>query len=97
VVGSEKINRALCPKENNMIGTVQKFSQLKGFGFLLQDFRTPRFFHVSSWHSDIPPKPGMKVSFELMPSRRPEMPDQATNIVPVESVEKKDEVVGSAQ
>ena len=68
-----------------MIGIVQKFSQLKGFGFLLQDFKTTRFFHVSSWNSDVAPKIGMKVSYDLAPSRKPGMPEQAVNIVPVES------------
>ena len=71
-----------------MIGKVQKFSELKGFGFLLQDFKTTRFFHVSSWNSDIAPKNGLKVTFDLASSRKPGMPDQAVNIVPlaVESV-----------
>jgi cold shock CspA family protein len=68
-----------------MIGIVQKFSQLKGFGFLLQDFKTTRFFHVSSWNSDIAPKSGMRVTFDLAPSLKPAMPEQAVNIVPIES------------
>jgi cold shock CspA family protein len=66
-----------------MIGKVQKFSELKGFGFLLQDFRTTVFFHVSGWTSSIPPKIGMRVTYDLGPSRKPGMPDQAVNIVPL--------------
>ena len=69
-----------------MLGRVQKFSELKGFGFLLESFRTTVFFHVSEWKSDIAPKVGMRVTFDKAPSRKPGMPDQATNIVPVENV-----------
>jgi cold shock CspA family protein len=68
-----------------MLGRVQKFSELKGFGFLLVDFRTTIFFHVSGWNSDIAPKVGMRVTFDTAPSRKPGMSDQAVNIMPVES------------
>ena len=66
-----------------MTGIVQKFSMLKGFGFLLVDFRTTIFFHVSGWKSDVAPKVGMRVTFDTAPSRKPGMPDQAVNIAPV--------------
>jgi cold shock CspA family protein len=68
-----------------MIGIVQQFNEIKGFGFLLKNFKTKVFFHVSAWNSDIPPQPKMKVTFDLTPSHKPGMPDQATNVMPLES------------
>jgi cold shock CspA family protein len=68
-----------------MIGRVQKFSEMKGYGWLLLDFRTRIFFHITSWKSDTAPQVGMTVSFDTAPSRKPGLPDQAVNIMPVES------------
>ena len=68
-----------------MTGLVQKFSELKGYGFLLLDFKTRVFFHISSWKSSTAPRIGMPVSFDLAPAHKPGLPDQAINVVPVES------------
>lgn len=65
-------------------GKVQKFSELKGFGFILLNFRTRLFFHVNSWQSDITPRVGMMVSFEVAAPNKPGQLDQAVNIVPVD-------------
>ncbi len=66
-------------------GKVQRFSELKGFGFILQDFRTKLFFHVSAWQSNIAPRIGMMVSFEVAAPNKPGQLNQAVNIVPLES------------
>ena|SRR5712692_10496509 len=67
-------------------GKVQRFSELKGFGFILQDFRTKLFFHVSAWQSNIAPRIGMMVSFEVAAPNKPgQQFNQAINIVPVVS------------
>jgi len=66
-------------------GKVQKFSELKGFGFILQDFRTKLFFHVSAWQSHIAPRIGMMVTFEVAAPNKPGQLNQAINIVPMES------------
>ena len=68
-------------------GKVQRFSELKGFGFILQDFRTKLFFHVSAWQSNIAPRIGMMVSFDVAAPNKPGTGqlNQAINIVPLES------------
>ena len=66
-------------------GKVQRFSELKGFGFILQDFRTKVFFHVSAWQSNIAPRIGMMVSFEVAAPNKPGQLNQAVNITPLES------------
>jgi cold shock CspA family protein len=68
-----------------MEGKVQKFQVLKGYGFILRGFRERVFFHVSSWKSDTAPRIGMVVTFDLAPAHKPGLPDQAINVVPVES------------
>jgi len=65
-----------------MIGKVQKFSELKGYGFLLIDFRTRIFFHISGWKSSTAPQAGMAVTFDVAPSHKPDLPNQAVNITP---------------
>jgi cold shock CspA family protein len=61
---------------------VQKFSALRGFGFLIQGFRTRFFFHITEWQSDLEPKQGMSVCFETAPANKPGMPDQAVRVRP---------------
>jgi len=78
-----------------MVAKIQQFKELKGFGFLLKDFRTRIFFHVNDWKSDIPPQVGMMVSYELGPSHKKGMPDCAVNIAPLPGEEKKFTVGGA--
>jgi cold shock CspA family protein len=66
-----------------MVAIVQKFSEIKGYGFLLESFRSNIYFHVSGWNSDIPPKIGMRVTYDKAPSFVPGKPDMAVNIVPM--------------
>lgn len=81
-----------------MFGKVQQYNELKGFGFILQGFRNRVFFHVTSWVSDdIAPKVGVRVSFDLAPSKKVGMPPQAVNVTPqvvtlptVETADEKD-------
>jgi len=66
-----------------MEGKIQKFQVLKGYGFLLQDFRTRLFFHVNDWKSDIQPRVGMVVTFDLAAPNKPGQFNRAVNVVPV--------------
>jgi len=67
-------------------GRVQKFDELRGFGFILQGFKTRFYFHVANWLNDtVAPKPGMAVLFELAPGKKAGLADQAVNIVPLGS------------
>ena len=71
-----------------MVGKIQKFDELKGYGLILQDFRNRIFFHVSQWKSNTPPQVGMVVLYELIPSRNSQVgrhPFQAGNVMPVET------------
>ena len=70
-----------------MVAKVQQFNELKGYGWLLKDFRTRIWFHVRSWKSPNPPQPGMTVSYELAPSRKAGLPDQAINVTPLAASE----------
>lgn len=70
-------------------GRVQQFSVLKGFGFLIEGFKNRVFFHVRNWKSDIAPKIGMPVQFNLGPANKPELPDQAVNIIPLSEAPQK--------
>jgi cold shock CspA family protein len=65
-----------------MVGQVQKFNTLRGFGFIVQDFRTRLFFHVKEWKGDVAPSVGMSVSYEVAPANKVGQLPQATNIVP---------------
>ncbi len=68
-----------------MEGKVQKFQVLKGYGFILRGFRERIFFHVTEWKSDIQPRIGMVVMYDLAPAHKPGLPDQAINVAPLES------------
>jgi len=78
-----------------MIAKIQQFKELKGYGFLLKDFRTRIFFHVSDWKSSVPPQQGMMVEFELGPARKPGKPDVALNVKPLAGEEEKFAVGGA--
>ena len=68
-----------------MVAKVQKFYDTKGYGFLLQDFRTRIFFHVTQWRSSTPPQEGMMVTYDLIPSRKSGFEHQAGNVTPVQT------------
>ena len=68
-----------------MQGTVQKYNDLKGYGFILQGFKTRLFFHVREWKIETAPCIGMVVRFDVAPPNKPGQLNQAVNIVPVES------------
>jgi cold shock CspA family protein len=78
-----------------MTARVQQFYDLKGYGFLMKDFRTRIFFHVSAWKSAVPPQVGMTVTFDLAPSKKPGMPEQAVNVTPLAGEEEKFAVGGA--
>lgn len=68
-------------------GVVQRYLELKAYGFISIDFKTRVFFHLNDWNSDVAPAVGMPVTFEISPSSNPEKykRDRATNVTPVES------------
>jgi cold shock CspA family protein len=69
-----------------MQGTVQKYIELKGYGFISVDFKTRVFFHVNDWKSnDVAPEVGMPVTFEISPLTNPAKfkRDKAINVTPV--------------
>jgi cold shock CspA family protein len=68
-----------------MVGKVQNFFELKGYGFILKDFRTRVFFHISEWKSNTPPQVGMVVLYDLVPSRKAGFEHQAGNVRPVKT------------
>ena len=71
-----------------MTGQVQKYNELRGFGFILQDFRTRLFFHINDSKSEVAPVIGMRVSYDVIPPSKtndPRMLPQAINILPLES------------
>jgi len=71
-----------------MQAEVHQFFKTRGFGFLLEGFKNRVFFHVNDWQSSIEPQPGMRVTFDFKPSKRPGFPPQATNIMPLENDNK---------
>jgi cold shock CspA family protein len=64
-----------------MVGKIQKFDELRGFGFIV-NFRTRTFFHINQWCSDIPPQTGMTVTFDIIPAKKAGFTSQAANVVP---------------
>jgi cold shock CspA family protein len=71
-----------------MQGRVQKYVELRGYGFILLDFKTRVFFHLRDWKSDLAPQVGMHVTFDLSPSSNPAKYklNQAINVAAVEHV-----------
>lgn len=74
-----------------MVGKVQTYNEIRGFGFLLQDFRTKIFFHVHQWKSNTPPRVGMMVTFDVVPSGKAGFKNQAANVRPIETGLTSDE------
>lgn len=72
-----------------MFAKIQQYNDLKGFGFLLKDFRTRVFFHVKDWKGSVPPQQGMQVSYELGPAFKPGLPDSAVSVTPLAGEEQK--------
>lgn len=66
-----------------MDGIVQKFSVLKGYGWILADYKTRLFFHVSQWSGNAQPQVGQGVRFEVAAPRKPGQNPQAVNVTPV--------------
>ena len=69
-----------------MYGTIQSYSDIRGFGFILIEGKHRRFFHIRNFQGPrvgISPYVGMRVSFDLAPSSDPRQPDQAINVRPV--------------
>jgi cold shock CspA family protein len=64
-----------------MQGKVQKYDDLKGYGLILQGFKTRLFFHVREWKNEAPPQVGMIVSYDVAPPHKPGQNDQAVNVV----------------
>jgi len=72
-----------------MQGKVHRFDEMKGYGFILHGFKHRVFFHVTDWNSEIPPQVGMVVAFDTAPSRKPGLPPQAVNVVPLEELRRR--------
>jgi cold shock CspA family protein len=68
-----------------MVGKIQTYDELRGYGFILQNFRDRIFFHVNQWQSNTPPVAGMVVLYDLIPSRKSGFQHQAGNVRPVET------------
>jgi hypothetical protein len=70
-----------------VIGYVQKFVSLRGFGFLVSedDCRERYFVHIRDWKGTAPPAVGMKVVFEPQeqPSDKLGLLPNALEVVPV--------------
>ncbi len=49
---------------NPSTGTIQSFNKNRGFGFILADDEKRRFLHITEWHVDEPPAPGIRIQFE---------------------------------
>ena len=69
-----------------MDGVIQKYLDLRGYGFVLVDFRTRYFFHVSQWKGGVAPKVGQHVRFDVAPARKEGQNPQAVNVAPVDGV-----------
>jgi cold shock CspA family protein len=66
-----------------MQGTMQAFNVVRGFGFIVVDFRTRFFMHVSNYKSDVVPTEGLVVTFDIAPPYKPGGLDQAVNVTPI--------------
>jgi cold shock CspA family protein len=76
-----------------MVGRVRKYDALRGFGFIMVGFREEFFFHVHQWKSDVEPKVGMVVTFEVIPANKAGFQHQAGNVKPVETAEQTEAFV----
>lgn len=66
-----------------MFGTIQSYNDQRGFGFILIEGRNLRFFHVKNFDGPISPFVGMRVQFDLGPSRYPNKPEEAIRVTQV--------------
>jgi cold shock CspA family protein len=65
-------------------GEVARFKQAYGFIFC-EELRRKIFFHFAEYQSAHDPVIGQAVTFELVPDdSKPNMPDKAVNVVPVQ-------------
>jgi cold shock CspA family protein len=68
-------------------GVVQTLVPMKGFGFILMDFTSRVFFHVSQWRGGSAPVVGQEVSFVVVPPRQASQKyPMAVNVRPTEGV-----------
>jgi cold shock CspA family protein len=65
-------------------GVIQTLVPMKGFGFILMDFTTRVFFHVSQWHGATSPAVGQQVTFSVVPAKPGTRHEMAINVRPVE-------------
>jgi hypothetical protein len=82
------------------IGQVQKYIVLRGFGFILQDFRTRLFFHINDWKGQIGPEVGMYVHYDVEPPEDPNnkrLLAHAVNIMPIGTPEGATPKTGGGQ
>ncbi len=68
-----------------MVGKIQKYDELRGYGFILRNFRDRIFFHLHQWQSDKPPVVGMVVTYDLIPAGKAGFEHQAGNVRPFET------------
>jgi cold shock CspA family protein len=65
-----------------MQGTIVRFNQDRGFGFIYSDdIKRPVFFDISHFAGVKTPVVNQTVTFDLIPDYRPGHPDRATNVV----------------
>lgn len=78
-----------------MQGIVQRFDLLRGYGFIVEGFRDQRFFHITNWSSNTPPQRGMRVCYELAPSKKPGLRDQAICVMPLAEFSARSEAAAA--
>lgn len=71
-----------------MDGKIQKYNDLRGFGFILVNFRERYFFHVSEWKCSTPPRIGDAVKFDVAAPKKDGQHPQANNVTPATAVSK---------
>jgi cold shock CspA family protein len=68
-----------------MLGTILKYNESRGFGFIRLASDRRVFFHISNYNGDVVPASGIPVEFDLAPSKKPGKPDMAVRIIPAET------------
>jgi cold shock CspA family protein len=68
-----------------MFGTIHVYYEQKGYGFISVTFNKRVFFHVSNYNGEVIPSPGLRVEFDLAPSKTAGKAEMAVRIVPVET------------
>lgn len=64
-----------------MKGIVQTYYTLRGYGFILINFRQRIYFHASHWIGQNAPEIGQEIYFDIAPGQ-PGRGPQAVNVVP---------------